>query len=506
MLASVASARVLLVGTYHGIKGKYSSIQAAVNAAKPGDWILIGPGDYKTTSSRAAKGASTTPGAVLITTPNLHMRGMNRNTVIVDGTKAGAICNAKTKDQNFGPKSASGPLGLNGILVYKANNVSVENLTACNFLAGSGEAGNGFWWNGNHGSGKIEGYGFYGAYLTATSMYFAGESTAAAYGIFSSGWSGGTWYQTYASNMNDSGYYIGACQNRCHQTIDHGWGQYNALGYSGTNSGGWLLVENSQFDHNEDGFDTNSENNDDWPSPQSGACPHGVKPPIKGAHSCWVLYRNNIHDNNNPNVPAAGAAAAGPVGTGVSISGGRDDTIMDNTFKNNGAWGVIMIPFPDFGTPPAAAPSCAGGQANASAFGLTFPCLYDNWDNALTGNKFTSNGFFGNPTNGDFAELTATTAPSNCFSGNTDTGGTLTSWPAGLQQNKPTCGGQVPADSTAALLGEVLCDSQDFGVGVGCAPTDNYPRRTKIVMHRLPKLPTMPNPCAGVPKNAWCKA
>ena len=36
------------MGTYKGIAGQYKSIQAAVNAAKPGDWILVGPGDYKT--------------------------------------------------------------------------------------------------------------------------------------------------------------------------------------------------------------------------------------------------------------------------------------------------------------------------------------------------------------------------------------------------------------------------------------------------------------------------
>jgi len=39
-----AAPHVLLVGTYHGIAGGYTSIQAAVNAAKPGDWILVGPG------------------------------------------------------------------------------------------------------------------------------------------------------------------------------------------------------------------------------------------------------------------------------------------------------------------------------------------------------------------------------------------------------------------------------------------------------------------------------
>ena len=91
-LASAAGARVLRVGTYRGIPGQYRTIQAAVNAAKPGDWVLVAPGDYKTKSFRAPAGNSDHPAGVLITTPRLHLRGMNRNTVIVDGTKVGSAC------------------------------------------------------------------------------------------------------------------------------------------------------------------------------------------------------------------------------------------------------------------------------------------------------------------------------------------------------------------------------------------------------------------------------
>ena len=58
-----------------------------------------------------------------------------------------------------------------------------------------------------------------------------------------------------------------------------------------------------------------------------------------------------FENNDNPNVPAQGSAAAGPVGTGASLEG-RDDTVMDNKFINNGAWGVVFEPYPDSGTPP----------------------------------------------------------------------------------------------------------------------------------------------------------
>ena len=112
-------------------------------------------------------------------------------------------------------------------------------------------------------------------------------------------------------------YYIGACLQVCNQTIDNAWSEYSALGYSGTNSGGRLIVKNSEFDNNKDGFDTNSQNNDDPPSPQNGACARNGKiSPITHTHSCWVFIHNYVHDNNNPNVPRPGAASEGPTGTG----------------------------------------------------------------------------------------------------------------------------------------------------------------------------------------------
>jgi hypothetical protein len=498
-----AGARVLRVGRYKGIRGQYGSIQAAVDAARPGDWILVGPGDYKTTTTKAPADAEDSPAAVLITTPGLRVRGMNRNTVIVDGTKPGsARCSANKTDQNFGPSGDGGAKGLNGVMVWKAKDVWVQNLTVCNFLSGTGDAGNGLWWNGGDGSGAVGGWDFTGSYLTATSTFFdtADTSTAAAYGIFSSNWSGGTWSQAYASNFDDSGFYIGACQQVCDQTVNHAWAEYNALGYSGSNSGGQLVVKNSEFDNNEDGFDTNSQNGDN-PPPQNGSCPGNGISPVTHTHSCWVFMDNFVHDNNNPNVPSAGLAAAGPVGTGISISGGRNDTVMDNRFVHNGAWGSIFVPFPDSGPP------CTGATNTGAA------CVYDESGDALIGNTYSGNGFFGNPTNGDFALTNTEPGPTDCFSGNTDTAGPLTGTPSNAEQTYPTCNGKtvLPSDlnpQSATFLNEVACDSTLYLPLVGkapCSPNDHYPRLTSVVMHPLPNdLETMPHPCAGVPKNPWC--
>jgi hypothetical protein len=506
--APAASAKVLLVGSYHGVRGKYRSIQTAVNAAKPGDWILIGPGDYKEHSGKSPTRRGDVTAGVLIKTPRIYIRGMNRNTVIVDGTKPGsARCSNRASAQELGPKGHKGRLGLNGLLVYKADNVWIQNLTACNYLHGAGDTGNEIWWNGGDGTygdkGGIGGKGYLGSYLTATSTYFKSEATAAQYGIFSSNWNGGTWDQTYASNFNDSGYYIGACQQVCNQVVNHAWGEFNALGYSGSNSGGSLVIENSVFDNNEDGFDTNSQNGDN-PPPQDGACPNNGISPITHTHSCWVFIHNYVHDNNNPNVPSAGSAAAGPVGTGMSVSGGRDDTIMDNTFKNNDAWGVILVPYLDSGPP------CSGGTPNGLGQGT---CLFDEWGDAVIGNNFNHNGSYGHPSNGDIAKINLQPDhPTDCYSANAEAGGAPLSPDAqALEAASPTCTG-APAPQSASnsnFLAEVLCDSQvelSPGTPSPC-PSGQYPRRTKVVMHALPKdLPTMPDPCKGVPANPWCPA
>ena len=344
--------RVLRVGKWKGIPGQYKSIQAAINAAKPGDWILVGPGDYhERADHRKHRGPqpSHTPAGLIISKSKIHLRGMNRGKVVVDGTKPGSPkCSRKAKNQDFGVKGSDGkPLGRNGILAWKANGVSIDNLTACNFLAGAGSAGNEIWWNGGDGTGKIGLHNLEGSYLTSTSTFYKDASTAASYAIFSSNASGGSWDHMYASNMSDSNYYIGACQQVCNQVVDHVWSQYSAQGYSGTNAGGRLVIKNSEFDHNQGGFTAGALNNDDWPSPQNGACPNNGTGPITHTYSCWVFIHNYVHDNNNPNVPGAGIASVVPVGTGLLLYGGRNNTLRDNRFVRNGAWAVAFLTYPD---------------------------------------------------------------------------------------------------------------------------------------------------------------
>ena len=498
IIASGASARVLLVGSWHGVHGQFASIQGAVDAAKPGDWILIGPGDYHERGDRDRRYRSLAEegAGVMITTPRIHVRGMDRNRVVIDGTKPGSPkCSRLARAQDFGPRIHAKANGRNGIEVFKAAGVSVENLTACNFLEGGGSSGNEIWFNFGDGSGRSVPGAFRGAYLNATSTYYATDKPAASYGIFSSNTRGpGIFTHTYASNMNDSSYYIGACTD-CNQVITDSQAQYSALGYSGTNSGGHLIIEKSEWDHNQSGIVTNSQNNDDAPSPQLGLCPGST------SKSCTIFRDNFVHDNNNPNVPSAGSAALGPVGSGIVVAGGRFDTVTRNRVVNNGSWGILLVPFPDTGTPPPIA-HCEGGITNGPLPG----CYYDDWANTVSSNTFTHNGFFGNPTNGDAGEISFEHTPGNCWFGNTNTAGTpITSTPPDIQPTHGTCGGPNSGEGpTSPLALQLICSNQLLGP---CPPAPGmiYPRTTRVVMPPLPRgLQSMPDPCRGVPANAFC--
>src|SRR5690242_18444245 len=80
----------------HG--GHHKTIAGAVKRAKPGDWILIWPGVYH------EKGD---PAGVYVTKANLHIRGMDRNLVIVDGSNgtAAAPCPSDAASQDFTPRN-----------------------------------------------------------------------------------------------------------------------------------------------------------------------------------------------------------------------------------------------------------------------------------------------------------------------------------------------------------------------------------------------------------------
>ncbi|MHB8573239.1 MAG: hypothetical protein ACYDAY_09880 [Candidatus Dormibacteria bacterium] len=511
------------IGCPAGTAG-FSSIQAAVDAAEPGDWVLVWPGTYHEKGSAYA--------GVTIKTPNLHLRGMDRNLVVVDGSNGtNAPCPSDESLQDF-----NGGHGRNGIVAYQATGNWIENLTVCNYLSGAtGGAGNEIWWNGGDGSAAPGDYNYWGNWLSATSTYFPSNATLAAgngadgqYGIFVSNINSETGPASslnydYASNMGDSAFYVGACSD-CNTTLNHVIGAHSSLGYSGTNSGGRLVIKNSEFADNKTGIVPNSLNNDDAPSPQSGACPGATADAFGIIASCTFIEGNSIHDNNDPNVPAVGISGNAPVGAGIELVGTRFDTLTGNLVYNQGSWGIVVHDYPDTETPPAAAiargEDCNGGIPGPTPLHQAF-CYYQGIGNQVVNNMVNHNGFFGNPTNADLA-LQAS-GMGNCFSNNGITGYTPTSDPPAIQVVDSNCDGPTVGDS-GALTAELVCASQLFGAcpdpASGNPPVFTYPRITcdgvgqnppaPACVIPLPQEPTMADPCApdalgnAVPANPWC--
>ena len=520
-------ARTLLVGEFHGHKGTYKTIQQAVAAAHEGDWILIGPGDYKQSSSQEMTGGfgDDRAGAdIVVTTPDLHIRGMNRNEVMIDGTKPGTPeCSPEEAAQYLGtPEEGGGFSGNNGIVVYKAEGVWLQNFSACNFVSGTKGGGDQIWFDGGQSSGKQELRSWWGEWVSATSTYWGGTSKpSSTYGVYASNVFGGpgVFNHSYASNMSDSGVYIGACPD-CNTIVENSQFEGNDLGYSGSNSGGHLTIENTEFNNNEEGVATTSQNNDDAPSPQEGKCPEGKENPspppgAQRKNICWVMTHSRIIENNNGGTPTS-SGAPGLLGTGMTDAGGRNDLVVENTFSGNKAWGILVVPYPGIEEEPPSQvqeafpeDNCRGGVKGS--FEGKGACNYEPFANEIEGNTFANNGGFKNPSNGDIGEVANAepTQLTDCWHGNVEEGGgEPTSEPKGIQATHGTCSNpDIGGEPTSSVLAaQATCDSR---LVTECpeAPGAEY-RRTEVKLLSVKRMeqrsPTMPNPCVEVPYNPWC--
>ena len=129
----------------------YETIQEAVDNAAEGDLVLVDEGTYNE--------------AVTVETPDITIRGVDRNKVILDG--------------EFELE--------NGIRVVDTDGVVVENMTARNYVS------NGFFWTGSD--------RYRGSYLTA---YRNGD-----YGIYAFDAYHGQLDHSLGSGSPDAGFYIG---------------------------------------------------------------------------------------------------------------------------------------------------------------------------------------------------------------------------------------------------------------------------------------------------------
>ena len=456
----------------------YKTIQAAVNASTSGDWVLIEPGTYY----EEVKVAPAQSG--------IWIRGMNRNTVIIDGQhKVG-----------------------NGIEINKANDVWVENLTVRNFEFGEKEGvecpdeecGNEIWWNGGPNSNKVEAHGWWGSYLTAYDTGFRG-----GYGIFTGHETEGSWENIYASGFADSGIYIGACQE-CDARVSGAVMEDNALGYSGSNAGGKLLLENSTYRHNLVGIAPNSEVPGDRPPPQDGECgrPNIENPdptPIittTRIQRCTIIRNDLISENDNLTVPVNGSTGIAPWGAGVELPGDYADLVEDDKIVNNPNDGVLGFEYPN----PTNGEALLEGKDPFSPLTVYFQLA----GNRVSSNVFAHNGYNdkASPFTGDialmggfseielFKELGYPESHSvnNCASSNQLADATF---PANIQQNQSCTKATTPSPGGGLPAVEYLVGLQVEADAIRAAvPPVGQPAP--------PPQQTMPNPCKGAPKNPLC--
>ncbi len=305
------------------VPADFATVQAGVDAAQPGDLVLIAEGTYHE--------------SVIVQTNDIVIRGVDRNTVVLDGEYA--------EDRP------------NGITVF-SNGVAVENLTV------TGYVGNGIFFTGDYDSDIIL-TGYRASYITA---YNNGD-----YGIYAFNATGGLIEHSYGSGHPDSGFYIGQC-NPCNAVVRNVVSENNALGYSGTNAGGELYVIESVFRSNRTGVVPNTLDSEEL-APQQGA----------------VFAGNHVYDNGNENTPRKGADWDLAFGAGIVVAGGLDNLVTKNLVTDNPFGGIAVALFVDENIWPAENNRVIGNVVSGSAADLLL--LVADPAAGAAGNCFEGNTF-----------------------------------------------------------------------------------------------------------------
>ncbi len=355
------------------VPGEFATIQEAVDAATDGDLVLIAPGTYVE--------------AVDVQTDNLTIRGLDRDGVVLDGQ-----------------------LELdNGIRVLGASGVAVENLTAMNYT------NNGVFW--------VSSTGYRASYINT---YRTGD-----YGIYAFDSVGGQIEHSHTIGSRDAGIYIGQCYP-CDAVVDDVISSNNGLGYSGTNSGGNLLIVNSV-----------------WHNNRAGIVPNSGSYELCYPERETTIVGNLVYDNNQADTPAIDVALLAQ-GNGIVIAGGIGNVIERNRIDNHFRTGIGMVPYleeapnDDMPTPEEWTISCDEQKQMPVAI-PEGAILWDSMNNVVRDNVVTNSGEAGiavASADGDISTF------GNCLSGNVFT----TSAPLDLQALAPCDGEGSGGDWTAGDL------------------------------------------------------
>lgn len=264
-----------------------ATLTEAVDTAEPGDMILLGAGTYNE--------------SVTVETPDITIRGADRNKTVIDG-------------------EGVRPYGIVSI----ADGVRVENLT-------------------------VTGHTFYGVLITGVhdktgftargldgyepfdpakfppverfSVEYVTASNNGLYGIYAFNAQHGTISSTYTSGSADSGLYVGQCRE-CNILVEDNIAERNAVGFENANASDSVVVVGNRFTRNRVGLTLTSNYQE------------ALHPQKKN-----LVAGNLIAGNQDAQSPAQ---AQGGFGIGIGIAGGLDNELVDNRVADNELAGLIL--------------------------------------------------------------------------------------------------------------------------------------------------------------------
>jgi Periplasmic copper-binding protein (NosD) len=275
-------------GPHHTLQvgkgAKYKTIQAAVKAAKAGDTIRVAHGTYK--------GQVEVAGAA------------KRYIQIIGDVKHPDKVIVELKGQH-------GKNAQNGFYVHDADQVRVAGFQAQHYKA------NGFF------ALNVKGYKF-----DHDIAKWGGT-----YGLYAFNSYGGLMTDDVGAWNNDSGFYIGQTpkQTKPTRSIATRLKAYgNVIGWSGTNMR-YVTITNSQFWNNGTGIVPNTLDSEKFPPPEDNV--------ISGNEVFWNnfdYYKGAPFKLGNTSV----GGAAYPVGVGILLYGGHNNTVENNKVYGNWLIGV----------------------------------------------------------------------------------------------------------------------------------------------------------------------